>query len=219
MDGVHDLGGREGFGPIRDKDDAVPFHAEWETRAFGMEQSSASGAGWSIDWFRHCRELIVPTDYLTRPYFDQWATTLAAQMIDEGYLTLEEVKAGAATFIPQPGYPPGTAGSIPSFCREPEKLRSERRLAPALRSWRRRPLRSWRRVHGHTRMPGYVRGRAGVIHAHHGGHVLPDASARGEKRAEHLYTVSFSAAELWAEAETAEDHVFVDLWESYLEPA
>ncbi len=65
MDGVHDLGGREGFGPIPDKEDAQPFHAEWETRAFGMEQSSAGGTGWSIDWFRHCRELIVPTDYLT----------------------------------------------------------------------------------------------------------------------------------------------------------
>jgi nitrile hydratase len=59
----------------------------------------------------------------------------------------------------------------------------------------------------------------GVIHARHGGHLLPDASARGEKRAEHLYTVGFAATELWPEAEAAEDRVFVDLWESYLEPA
>ena len=89
MDGVHDLGGRQGFGPILGKHDDEPFHAEWEARAFGMAQSSAGGPGWSIDWFRHCRELIVPRDYLTRAYFDQWLVTLAAQMIDAGYLTID----------------------------------------------------------------------------------------------------------------------------------
>ena len=93
MDGVHDLGGREGFGPIVDKADDKPFHADWEMRAFGMKQVSAAAKSWTIDWFRHCRELVDPVDYLTRPYFDQWLTTLAAQLIDEGYLTLDEIKA------------------------------------------------------------------------------------------------------------------------------
>ena len=72
---------------------------------------------------------------------------------------------------------------------------------------------------GHTRLPGYVRGRAGVIHAHHGGHVFADAAARGERRGEHLYTVSFASSDLWPEAKGRRDRVFVDLWESYLEPA
>ena len=218
MDGVHDLGGREGFGPIRDKDDAQPFHAEWETRAFGMEQSSAGGTGWSIDWFRHCRELIVPTDYLTRPYFDQWATTLAAQMVDEGYLTLEEIKAGASAFIPQPGYPAATAASARAYVANPKSYAVEIDSSPRFALWDvvRCPIATRT---GHTRLPGYVRGHAGVIHARHGGHLLPDASTRGEKRAEHLYTVSFAATELWPEAEAADDRVFLDLWESYLELA
>ena len=58
-----------------------------------------------------------------------------------------------------------------------------------------------------------------MIHAHHGGHVLPDAAARGEHRGEHLYTVSFASPDLWPEAKGSADRVFVDLWESYLEPA
>jgi nitrile hydratase len=217
MDGVHDLGGREGFGPIRDKEDAEPFHAEWETRAFGMVQSSAGGAGWTIDWFRHCRELIPPTDYLTRPYFDQWLATLGAEMVDEGYLTLEEIKAGASAFIPQPGYPPETAEASRAFVAHPKSYALEVGSLPrfAIGEIVRGSMRA---TPGHTRLPGYVRGRKGAIHAHHGGHILPDASAHGEKRAEHLYTVSFVAAELWPEAESAEDRVFVDLWESYLEP-
>ncbi|WP_363736361.1 SH3-like domain-containing protein [Mesorhizobium sp.] len=70
---------------------------------------------------------------------------------------------------------------------------------------------------GHTRLPGYVRGRKGTIFARHGGHVFPDASARGEQKAEHLYTISFAASELWPEAMDRRDRVFVDLWEGYLE--
>ena len=53
----------------------------------------------------------------------------------------------------------------------------------------------------------------------HGGHGFADAAARGEHRGEHLYTVSFASADLWPEAKASRDRVFVDLWESYLEPA
>jgi nitrile hydratase len=72
-------------------------------------------------------------------------------------------------------------------------------------------------VSGHTRLPGYVRGRRGRIEAFHGAHVFPDANAHGEKRAEPLYTVGFNAAELWPETEGRRDRVFLNLWESYLE--
>jgi nitrile hydratase len=218
MDGVHDLGGREGFGPIRDREDAIPFHSEWETRAFGMVQCSAGGAGWSIDWFRHCRELAVPVDYLTRPYFDQWATTLAAQMIDEGYLTLDEIRTGASAFIPTPGYPADTAEAAHAFVANPRSYATEVASPPrfvagaAVRA-------KLTGSSGHTRLPGYIRGKQGVIHAHHGGHVLPDASARGETRGEHLYTVGFATTQLWPEATSDRDRVFVDLWESYLDSA
>lgn len=218
MDGVHDLGGREGFGPVPHKDDGEPFHGEWETRAFGIVQSSALGSGWSIDWFRHVRELIEPTDYLTRPYFDQWITTLAAQLIDEGYLTLDEIRSGKSSFIPQPAYGPDTAAAARAYVKVPTSYAREVVSAPAFT-----PGHSVRCLAlgspGHTRLPGYVRGRRGVVHAHHCAHVLPNASTQGKSDAQHLYTVRFEARELWAEAENAVDQMFVDLWESYLEPA
>jgi nitrile hydratase len=71
---------------------------------------------------------------------------------------------------------------------------------------------------GHTRLPGYVRGRHGKIHAHHGAHLFPDAVARGIEKAEHLYTVAFAARDLWPEANDSKDMIFLDLWESYLDP-
>jgi len=218
MDGVHDLGGREGFGPIEGKHDPKVVHAEWEIRDFAIKQSSAAGQSWTIDWFRYCRELTGPVDYLTRPYYDQWLTTLAAQLIDEGYLTLDEIRRGAAAFAPKPGRPPQTAEGARASVKDPRSFAASVNAPPRFalgQAVRCRPDGG----SGHTRLPGYVRGRAGEIHAHHGGHVLADASARGEKRGEHLYTVSFASADLWPEAKASADRVFVDLWESYLEPA
>ena len=71
---------------------------------------------------------------------------------------------------------------------------------------------------GHTRLPHYVRGRPGIIHACHGNHLLPDAGAKRQERAEPLYAVAFRAADLWPEAAASSDRIFLDLWESYLEP-
>lgn len=218
MDGVHDLGGREGFGLIQDKEDGRPFHAEWEMRAFGMEQSSAGGNDWTIDWFRHCRELIAPADYLSRCYFDHWLLTLAAQMIDAGYVTMDEIKSGVAVFVPDPGYPPSTVEESLDYVKYPKSYAMDVVSAP-LFSIGENVRCSMATSSGHTRLPGYARGRSGTIFAHHGGHVLPDASARGEEKAEHLYTVSFTASELWTETMARPDSVFIDLWESYLEPA
>jgi nitrile hydratase len=216
MDGVHDLGGREGFGPIVDQADDKPFHADWEMRAFGIKEVAATN--WTIDWFRHCRELIGPVDYLTRPYFDQRITAVAAQMVDEGYVTFDEIKAGVATFAPKPSRQPPTPEAVRAFVKTPRSFAVSVNAPPrfALADRVRCRLDGGP---GHTRLPGYVRGRVGEIHAHHGGHVLPDASARGEHRGEHLYTVSFTSSDLWPEAKGRADRVFVDLWESYLEPA
>jgi nitrile hydratase len=218
MDGVHDLGGREGFGPILDKDDDKPFHADWEMRAFGMTQASGESSSWTIDWARHCRELVVPVDYLTRPYFDRWITTRTAQLIDEGYLTLDEIQAAASTFTPKPSRSPQTREAARASAKLPTSFAASVNTPPRFTLGDRVRSRLDGAV-GHTRLPGYVRGRAGMIHAHHGGHVLADASARGEKRGEHLYTVSFASSDLWPEARESKDRVFVDLWESYLEPA
>ena len=72
---------------------------------------------------------------------------------------------------------------------------------------------------GHTRLPRYVRGHAGTITHVHGVHVLPDANSTGRgEDPQWLYTVRFTARELWGEAADPTCSVSVDAWESYLEP-
>ena len=94
MDGIHDLGGRQGYGPIDVDEPPEPFHAPWEARVLGIVRAFTRPADWSIDWFRHVRECIEPADYLTRPYYDQWLQTYAAMMIDSGAATVEELSTG-----------------------------------------------------------------------------------------------------------------------------
>ena len=69
---------------------------------------------------------------------------------------------------------------------------------------------------GHTRLPQYARGRYGLVHAYHGAHVFPDLSAQGQEIHQHLYSISFTATELWPEVKNSKDKVYLDLWESYL---
>ena len=93
MDGIHDLGGKEGYGPIDVDESETPFHAPWEGRMWGISRL-ARAPDWTIDWWRHVRELIDPVDYLKRPYFDSWAQTHLAAFINSGIISLEEAVSG-----------------------------------------------------------------------------------------------------------------------------
>src|SRR5215467_9809650 len=100
MDGIHDLGGRQGFGTINVHETEVPFHEPWEARVLGIVRAMSPAADWNIDWFRHCRELIEPVDYLTRPYFDQWLQTYAAMPCELGYRHRPRIDGRASDIAP-----------------------------------------------------------------------------------------------------------------------
>jgi len=182
----------------------------------GMVRAMSPAADWSIDWFRHCRELIEPVDYLTRPYFDQWLQTYAAMLVNSELATVQELASGQATSRPSGLQPPMSATDVAAAKRLERNYMRETKEPPAFAAgdWVRAKSHG---VCGHTRLPAYVRGRRGRIETLHGAHVFPDANALGEQRAEPLYTVGFGATELWPETEGRRDRVFLDLWESYLE--
>jgi hypothetical protein len=72
----------------------------------------------------------------------------------------------------------------------------------------------------HTRLPRYAWGRAGTIHRDHGVFAFMDTNAYGlGDKPQHLYSVRFSARELWGEQAAPQDAVYLDLYDDYLEPA
>ena len=213
MDGIHDLGGKQGYGKIDVNEPEEPFHARYDGVGWTINQTTRA-PGMSIDWWRHIRELTPPVDYLTRPYFDQWVMTQVIAMIDTGQLSLDEVLTGEVESLDQPAKTmniddvhQATKNSGVRFDRKIDQA-AEFSIGDKITT------RSYS-ISGHTRLPAYAQGKTGFIHEHHGAHMFPDACAQGEERAEHLYSVKFKSIELWPEDKEKNNWVYLDLWESY----
>ena len=56
MNGIHDLGGMHGLGPVLREDNEPVFHEVWEGRAFALFASTFVFAGYTVDEFRHAIE-------------------------------------------------------------------------------------------------------------------------------------------------------------------
>ncbi len=95
MDGIHDLGGMQGFGPVPVKTGDAHFRDinDWEKRMWGLSRHTLA-PGITIDWFRHGIERMVPADYLGFAYFNKWCTNYLMLMLDNGTITMADVKRG-----------------------------------------------------------------------------------------------------------------------------
>jgi len=225
MNGVHDLGGMDGFGAVeREKDEPV-FHSDWERRVFGMLLATMGQGLYNLDEMRHAIERMSPAHYLGSSYYEHWLAGLERILGEKGKLSSVEIESKMHEL---------TSASPPRPV--PERRNPEladglgqalRSGAPTSRGKGRARFRSGSRVrvrkmnpNGHTRCPRYVRGAIGTIEHVHGKFVLPDAHAHGRGESpELLYTVGFEATELWGAEAEGRGRVYVDLWESYLEPA
>jgi nitrile hydratase len=223
MNGVHDMGGAQGFGPVRPETDEPMFHAAWERRALALTLAMGATGQWNIDMSRSRRESMPPADYLGRSYYEIWLAGLQALMLERGMATASELASGE---LEQPGVPLSQvlqpAQVAPALARGSPTQRtpgSEARFKPGdrVRALNMHPQ-------GHTRLPRYVRGHAGVVTLVHGAHVFADRHAGGllppfDQRPEWLYTVVFEGRTLWGAQADPGLEVSVDAWEPYLEAA
>jgi nitrile hydratase subunit beta len=214
MDGIHDLGGMQGFGPVPVKTGDTAFRdlADWEKRLYALTRNNLA-PGITIDWFRHCVERMVPKDYLAFGYFNKWCTTYFVLMLDNGTITMEDIMRGHVEHPAAPAESKTLAQAMESVRQSNHSFESEApappRFAVGQQVTTRRSM-----AENHTRLPRYARGASGTIIAHHGAHLLPDKGVQDIKLGEHLYTVAFAANKLWDDAD-ARDDVTLDLWESY----
>jgi nitrile hydratase len=218
MHGIHDLGGKLGYGPVDVNEPEVPFHADYEGRSWAISRT-ARAPSITIDWWRYVRELINTDDYLNRSYFDSWAQTNIASMIDTGLFSLEEFESSIAQTV---------SADVIEVQSYEDVLEQNKNMAyrfdhpvdTAPKFALGQSVVTNKVGHrGHTRLPEYARGKTGVIHSYRDAHIFPDESAKGNEYAEHLYTVLFKATELWGDSANPNDVVTLDLWESYLAPS
>jgi nitrile hydratase beta subunit len=96
MNGVHDLGGMHGLGPIEREDNEPVFHAEWERRAFALTLAAGFLGKWNLDMSRYAREQMPPAQYLATSYYEHWLFGLEKLLVEHGLLTADEIDARVA---------------------------------------------------------------------------------------------------------------------------
>ena len=96
MNGGHDLGGKQGLGPINPEPEAVEpcFHAEWERRIFAITMAAGMLGKWNIDESRHARERQHPVDYLSNSYYENWLAGVEKLLVEKGLIDDDELSAG-----------------------------------------------------------------------------------------------------------------------------
>lgn len=216
MNGAQDLGGMMGFGPVAPEAGEPVFHAEWERRAFALTLAMGFTGHWNIDMARRVRESIPPARYLSSSYYQIWLEGLEALLLERGLLTPAELAAGRSLAPGAQGVAAVPAARVAALLERGGPTErppaSPARFAPgdAVRARVMHPQH-------HTRLPRYLRGKAGRVVTVHGVHVFPDGNAHGHGECpQWLYCVRFEASELWGPDTTASS-VCADCWESYLE--
>jgi nitrile hydratase len=231
MNGVHDMGGMHGFGPVEPEPNEPVFHAEWERRTFALNVATGFLGKWNIDMSRHSRELMPPAEYLATGYYEHWLWGLEHLLVEQGLLSHEEIEArvdavkrGETPAPPRDLKP--AAGMKVIGPGEQERLMSTGNpfrvdidMPPRFKAGDRVRTRNDHPL-GHTRLPRYARAKHGVVDRDHGVFVFPDTNAaRRDKKPQHCYSVRFEARELWGPAARANERVHIDLWDDYLDLA
>jgi nitrile hydratase len=219
VNGVHDMGGMDGFGPVRPEAGEPVFHAPWEGRVMAVMRAMGSIGAWNLDLFRNAREHQPAAFYLTASYYKSWAASMETLLLGRGLATSDELAAGHAKHPARPLKRARlTLADVALACRRgaygrPPPKEAAFRVGDRVRTRNINPP-------THTRLPRYARGRSGVIEMVHGCQVFPDSSAldAGENP-EWLYTVVFDGRELWGDDADPKLKVSIDAFQPYLERA
>jgi nitrile hydratase subunit beta len=205
VDGIHDLGGMVGFGPIEVERDEPVFHEPWHGRVFAMSASSMMAGIYGSPSFRHAIERMDPAHYLGSGYYEHWLTGVATLLVEAGVVDGDDLVRRAGSFPlsrsihPDPlvfDGPPQDRFAVDDLVRVSEQHPT-----------------------GHTRCPDYVRGRVGRVVRVDAPSNVPDVEAhRGLRWPEVTCSVRFTCRELWGSDASERDSVTVDLYDRYLEP-
>jgi nitrile hydratase subunit beta len=217
MNGIHDMGGMHGMGPIEHDPNEPVFHEPWEGRSWGVRRAAGSWLGGRFGTSRYDLERMPPADYLRVSYYERWFLMLVSRLLRSELITSEELASGKAdpsrpapTRLPAPARP-----LVAPSARVNQPVKAAFKVGQRVRA---------RNIHpeGHTRSPRYTRGKTGTVVRLNGAFALQDTDVNGiwlGGRAQPVYTVRFAARELWGSQASPRDSIYADLWEDYLDRA
>lgn len=217
MNGVHDLGGMDGFGKVEPEANEPVFHHRWEGRVLAMSRAIGVFRAWTIDTSRYAIEMFAPAAYLTRSYYERWFYRNQNLLIENGLIDADEVAAGRAL---RPAKKKSRGAFSLADVERATKRGSYGRPAQAPARFKIGDHVRTKNIHPttHTRLPRYARGHTGVVERIHGTHIFPDSVTTGKgEDPQWLYTVRFDAQELWGADADPTLKVSIEAFEPYLE--
>ena len=214
--GAHDMGGGYHRDPVGPALDEPVFHEDWEGRVFALRlRTNRWMRGRSMGNHRYELECIPAAYYHRMSYYERWFSVLVDRLLRSNLVTAAEFEVGAADLDrPLPALLPASAGDQVGGARLAVDVASRIKMDDWVRARSKHP-------HGHTRLPRYIWGKRGQVARDHGVFAFQDTGPDGLRLGEfpqHVYTVQFSARELWGNRASVRDSVFVDLWEGYVTP-
>ena len=212
-----DLGGQPGHGAVTPEPEGKLFHAGWEPRALALTLAAGATGAWNIDASRSARETL--PDYAVLSYYQVWLAGLQRLLAERGMVSADELAAGQSLHAAIPVQRVLRAVDVPAMLARGSPTTRTAAAAARFRVGQSVRTRA-ETVDHHTRLPGYARGKRGVIERLQGSHVFADAHAQGlGEQPQWLYTVAFDGAELWGCDAAPGLSVSIDAWDAYLEPA
>src|ERR1051326_103832 len=177
MNGIHDMGGMHGFGPVVQEENEPVFHHDWEGRVFAMQVATPVPIPGGS---RNNIEQMAPAAYLSTSYYEKWLHSRIKGLIDAGVLTAAELEARIALYRDRPETPvprredPDGVRRIQAQLRRVQSPRREMPIQPQF------PIGATVRVRnmhppGHTRLPRYVRSKRGSVERYYGIYDFQDA--------------------------------------------
>ena len=201
MDGMHDLGGKQGFGRVRHTPHAPCFHEPWERRVNALYSLAVKQGIFNMDEYRHAIERMDPRHYMGASYYERTLTSLATLCVEKGVLSLADLERHVQGAFPL------ALPAAPGRSNAPERQRFAVGDEVQVKA---------DGVPGHARMPAYIRGQRGVVVGLSPAYPFPDAHAHGvQAEDEPTYDVRFSSQDLWPDA-SDRAWVHVGVFESYL---
>jgi len=217
MNGVHDMGGLQCFGPVTGTDDETLFHEPWERDVLALSLAMGATGTWNIDQSRSERETLPPAFYLSAGYYKIWLAALERLLIKHELITEAELKAGRSSTAPATLSRILQAKDVSSVLASGSSVERTPSAKKRFAIGDKVQVRNWQ-PKTHTRLPAYIRGQIGIIDRVHGCHVFPDTHAIDKSELpQWLYNVRFEANDLWPNDEKNKNSVRVDCWESYLQ--
>jgi nitrile hydratase subunit beta len=199
MDGMHDLGGKQGFGRVTHP--SPPHDETWEPVVRALSAFALRNHIYNMDEFRHAIERMAPRHYINGPYYERHLTAVATLLVEKGIVAREELESLVDGAFPLSGpIGPGRQTAPPQSFAIGDRVRVKNEYVP-----------------GHVRMPAYIRGKIGVVVRISPHYPFPDTAGHGmQAPMEPTCDVRFHSRDLWPDScDEALNHVGV--FQSYLE--